>query len=150
MNMCSCYSSNWASQVVKNPPANAGDVTDAGSIPGLARSPGGGHCNPLQYSCLENPMDRGAWRATIHRVAQSWTRLKQPSTHTYTNHYNLLLKTLEVRWWWSQSNLSAHDATQNCTLTKKISLFSHSKKVKINQHFQKEPGKLKQSLWAVT
>ena len=46
--------------VVKNPPANAGDVKAAGSIPGLGRSPGGGHGNPLQYSCLENPMDRGA------------------------------------------------------------------------------------------
>ena len=63
----------WASQVapvVKNPPANAGDIV-AGSIPGLGRSPGGGHGNPLQYSYLENLMDRGAWRATVHRVAQS-------------------------------------------------------------------------------
>ena len=49
--------------VVKNPPANAGDVRDMGSIPGLRRSPGGGHGNPLQNSCLENPIDRGAWRA---------------------------------------------------------------------------------------
>ena len=47
--------------VVKNPPANAGDVRDMGSIPALGRSPGGGHGNPLQYSCLENPMDKGAW-----------------------------------------------------------------------------------------
>ena len=53
--------------VVKIPPANAGDV---GSIPGWGRSPGGGHGNPLQYSCLENPMDRGAWWATVHRVAK--------------------------------------------------------------------------------
>ena len=66
----------WASQVmlvVKNPPANAGDVRDVGSICGLGRSPGGGRGNPLQYSCLENPMDRGAWRATVHGVAMSWT-----------------------------------------------------------------------------
>ena len=62
--------------VVMNPPANAGDVRDTGSVPGLGRFPGGGHDNPLQYSCLENPMDRGAWWATVHRVAQSWTRLK--------------------------------------------------------------------------
>ena len=55
--------------VVKNPPANAGDVRDMGSIPGLGRSPGGQHGNPLQYSCLENPMDRRAWQATVHRVA---------------------------------------------------------------------------------
>ena len=57
---------------------------DMGSIPGLARSPGGGHGNPLQYSCLENPMGRGAWWATVHRVTQSWTRLKQLSMHAHT------------------------------------------------------------------
>ena len=63
----------WASQlalVVKNSPANAGDVGDAGLIPGSGRSPGGGHGNPLQYSCLENPMDRGAWWATVHGVKE--------------------------------------------------------------------------------
>ena len=58
--------------VVKNPPANAGD---SDLIPGSARSPGGRHGNPLQYSCLGNPIDRGAWRATVHRVAKSQTRL---------------------------------------------------------------------------
>jgi len=62
--------------VVKNPPANAGDIRDAGSIPGLGRSPGGGHGNLLQYSCLENPMDRGAWWAMVHRVARNRTGLK--------------------------------------------------------------------------
>ena len=73
----------WASQValvVKNLPANAGVVREAGFIPGSGRSPGGGHGNPLQYSCLENPMVRGAWWATIYRVVKSWTRLKQLST----------------------------------------------------------------------
>ena len=59
--------------VVKNLPANAGDLRDAGSIPGSERSPGGGHGHPLQYSCLENPMDRGAWQATFYRVAKTWT-----------------------------------------------------------------------------
>ena len=54
--------------VGKNPPA--GDIRDLGSIPGSGRSPGGGHGGPLQYSCLENPMDRGAWRATVHGVAE--------------------------------------------------------------------------------
>ena len=54
--------------MVKNLPANAGDIRDLGSIPGSGRSPGGGHGNPLQYSCLENSMDRGAWQATVHRV----------------------------------------------------------------------------------
>ena len=59
--------------MVKNTPANAGDIRDAGLIPGSERFPGGGQGNLLQYSCLENPMDRGAWRATDHRVAKSWT-----------------------------------------------------------------------------
>ena len=67
--------------MVKNPPANVGDIKDAGSIPGLGRSPGGGHGNPLQYSCLENPMDRGAWWVTAHGVTQSWIPMKQ-LTHT--------------------------------------------------------------------
>ena len=62
--------------VVKNPPANAGDIRDMRSIPGLGRSPGEGNGNPLRYSCLENPMDRGAWRAIVHVVAKSQTRLK--------------------------------------------------------------------------
>ena len=57
--------------MVKNPPASAGDVRDAGSVPGFGRSSGGGHGNPLQYSCLENPMDRGAWQATALGVAES-------------------------------------------------------------------------------
>ena len=75
-----------AALVVKNPLATAGDKRGMGSIPGLGRSPGGGHGNLLQYSCLKNPMDRGAsgggW-ATGHRVAQSWTQQKQRSTHTH-------------------------------------------------------------------
>ena len=57
--------------LVKNPPASAGDIRDIGSIPGLGRSSAGGHGNTLQYSCLENPVDRRAWRATVHRVAES-------------------------------------------------------------------------------
>ena len=59
--------------MVKNLPANAGDTRDVGSVSKLGRSPGGGHDNPLQYSCLENPMDRGAWWAIVHRVAKSQT-----------------------------------------------------------------------------
>ena len=57
--------------MVKNLPANEGDIRDAGWIPGLGRSPGGGHGNPLQYSCLKNPLDRGAWRATVRRVTKN-------------------------------------------------------------------------------
>ena len=66
--------------MVKNLPASAGDVRDAGSIPGLGRCPGGRNGNPLQYFCLENPMDRGALWATVHRVTKSRTRLKRLCT----------------------------------------------------------------------
>ena len=66
----------------KYPPANAGDTRDASSVPGLGRSLGGEHGNPLQYCCLENPSDRGAWWATIHRVTKSCTQLKRLSTYT--------------------------------------------------------------------
>ena len=62
---------------------NAGDIRDVGSVLGLDRSSGGRHGNPLQYSCLENPMDRRAWQAMVHRITRSWTRLKQLSTHWY-------------------------------------------------------------------
>ena len=68
--------------VVKNLPANTGDVRDADSIPRLGRSPGGGHGNRLQYSWLENAMDRRAWQATVHWVVKSWTQQKQLSMHT--------------------------------------------------------------------
>ena len=63
--------------VVRNPPANAGDARDAGLIPGLGRCLGEGHGNPLQYSCLENHLDRGAWWAIVLRVAKSGTQLKR-------------------------------------------------------------------------
>ena len=69
----------WAFQVVlvvKNLPSNAGDKRDASSIPGLGRPPGGGHGNPLQYSCLKNLVDRGASRVTVHRFLNSQTRLE--------------------------------------------------------------------------
>ena len=86
---CMCYLA-WSqailrasqlAQWVKNLPAMQEMQENVGSMPGLGRSPGGGHGNPLQYSCLENPMDRGAWQAAVHRVAQSWTRQKLLSTH---------------------------------------------------------------------
>ena len=58
---------------VKNMPANAGDLRDTGSIPGLGKSLVGGHGNPLQYSCPGNPMDRRVWRSTVHSIAKTWT-----------------------------------------------------------------------------
>ena len=67
--------------VIKSPPVNAGDIRDVGSIPGSGRSLRGGHGNLLQYPCLENPMDRGAWWATVLRVTKSQTQLKQLSMH---------------------------------------------------------------------
>ena len=79
LKMCSTFLLGVPSQValvVKNPCASAGDIRDLGSVPGSGRSPGRGHGNPLQYSCLENPMDRGAWQATVHGVTKSRTQLK--------------------------------------------------------------------------
>ena len=72
----SIFQARWASQValvVKNQPANTGDIREVGSILGSGRSPGGGHSNPFQYSCLENPMHSGAWRAAVHGVTKSRT-----------------------------------------------------------------------------
>ena len=68
-----CFQSSQIALVIKNAPVNAEDVRDVGSIPGLGRSPGGGHGSPLQYSCLENPMDRGAWWDAVHGATESWT-----------------------------------------------------------------------------
>ena len=79
--------------VVKSPPTNAGDLRDVGLIPGSGRSPGGAHGNPLQYSCLENPMGRGAWQATVHRVAKSGTQPKRLSMNTLLSdlHFVVLI-----------------------------------------------------------
>ena len=79
------FRASQIARVVKNPPTSAGDIREASSIPGSGRSPGGGHGDPLQYSCLENPMDRGACQATSHRVANHQTQMKQISTHTSTD-----------------------------------------------------------------
>ena len=77
--------SQWLSS--KESACNAGAKGDLGQIPGAERSPGGGHGNPLQYSCLENPMDRGGWQATVHRVTKCQTRLKRLSMHARTRIY---------------------------------------------------------------
>ena len=82
--------------VIKNPPANARDRRDLGSIPGLGSSPGGGPGNPLQYSCLEKSMDRGAWWAIIHRITQSQIQVKQLSTHA------CFIKGSKCLWTWEQ------------------------------------------------
>ena len=75
----------------KKLPVNAGVTGDAGSIPGSRRSPGGRHGNPLQYSYLGNPMDRGACQAIVHRVTKSWTQLKQLSMHAHRHTVKLIV-----------------------------------------------------------
>ena len=80
--VCSPLGAYQVVPVVKNLSANAGDKRDVGLIPGLGRSPGG-NGNPLQYFCLEDPMDRAAWRAMVLRVPKSWTQLKWFSTHAH-------------------------------------------------------------------
>ena len=89
------YGASQMALVINNPPANAGDLRDVGSIPKLRRSPGERHGNPLQCSCLENLVDRGAWRATVHRVAKSRTRLKWVSMHTFIRIADSLCCTVE-------------------------------------------------------
>ena len=91
--------------VVKNTPANAGDIRDADSIPGSGRSPGGQQDNPLHYCCLENPMDRGAWRTMVHRVAKSWTWLRWLSMHT---HMHTLCKERGSSWGTSTFKMKCH------------------------------------------
>ena len=91
------FTRNWGSfqvaPVVKDPPANAGDIRDSSLIAGLGRDPGGRHDNLLWYSCLENPMDGGAWWAVLHRVAKRQTWLKWLSMHArfsdWDNGYNV-------------------------------------------------------------
>ena len=92
--------------VVKNPPTNAVDIRDASLIPGSGRFPGGGPGNPLQYSCLENSMNRGAWWATVLRVAQSQTRLNWLSTFVYCCPNLKRLWHLEHLLVWDWSSLS--------------------------------------------
>ena len=89
--------------LVKNPPAKAGDIRDVGLIPGSGRSPGGRHGSPLQYSCLENLRDRGAWQAMVHRVTKTWAQLERFSTHDKHRFYGDLSphkhKHRLPRWW---------------------------------------------------
>ena len=89
-------STSWASlvaQLVKNPPASAGDT---GSIPGSERSPGEGNGNPLQYSCLGNPLDRGTWQSTGHGVAKSQRRLSDYTTNHYLDFLSLSFPTCRM------------------------------------------------------
>ena len=80
--------------MVKNPPANAEDATDVGSISGLGRSPRAGNGNPFQYSCLENSVDRGAWQATFYGVARKLDMTEHTHTHTHTQTHTHMHKVL--------------------------------------------------------
>ena len=138
---CSNMWVSWVVQVVKNLPANAGDVRDAGLIScqcrrhkrlaefscqcrrrkRWGRSPAGGHGNPLQYSCLENPMDRRVWQAMVHRVAKSQTRLKQLSKHTHSSMWDA-----KNRDWWPGpfSGTAKADRPESCR--SHLGNFSHN------------------------
>ena len=83
MHLCNSFGASQVALVIKNLPVNAGDLRDRGSSSGSGRAPGGGHGNPPQYSCLENPMNRGAWQTIVHRVAKSQTWLKRLSMNTW-------------------------------------------------------------------
>ena len=82
----------------KESASNAGNVRDMNLIPGLGRFPGEGHGNPLQYSCLENPLDRGAWWATVHRIAKSWTWPKWLSTHAQMDRFSSVAQSCVTLW----------------------------------------------------
>ena len=93
-NVLLLFSGVWRKEIdstcqATNPPANAGDTRDSGSIPGLGGYPGVGNGNLLQYSCLENSMDRGAWWATVHGVAKSWSQLRNWA-YTHKSEANIL------------------------------------------------------------
>ena len=113
--------------MVKKSPANEGDIRDAGLIPGLWRSPGGGHSNPLQCFHLENPMNRGAWQATVHSVPKSWTRLKQlcmlimDNNHIYIQPpkelVDVVSQSLSGVWLFATPWNAAHQATISFTIS---------------------------------
>ena len=97
--------SSQVTLVVKSRPGNAGDFRDAGLIPGLGRSPGGGNGNPVQYSCLESSMDGGARRAAVHRVTKSQTQLKRLSTHARGQKGPHQTMNLPAPWLWTSQTL---------------------------------------------
>ena len=110
------YRASEVALVVKNMPANAGDIRDASSVPGLERSSGGGHENPLQYSCLENHMDRGVWWATVHRITKSQTHWSDLTHRVYIiqeEDYNHTLRDSDGALGWAIINSVALSGATN-------------------------------------
>ena len=138
--------------VVKNLPASAGDIRDVGSIPGLRRFPGEGHGNPLQYSCLENPVDRGAWWAAVHGVAQSWTWLKQLSMHACIGEGNgnlLQYSCLENPVDRGAGQATVHGVAQSWTWLKWLSTHTYIENGNaaiLLKHLKREKGYFKASI----
>ena len=124
MDLQGCIRVSQVALVVKNLHANAGDIRDTGSVPGPGRAPEGGHGNPLQFSCLENPIDRGSWWAAVHRVAKSQTWLKQGSVHARAHthtiiHWEILAKVFKMDWFRPLKNLLMQSQWRHKWLDKK-------------------------------
>ena len=119
--------------MVKNLPANAGELGDVGSIPGSGRCPGGGNGNPLQYSCLQNPMDRGACWATVHSVAKSWTSLKRLGTYARLESACLLSSRSQVTNIVDLDSKSAQSKSKTHAVNNNNSKHLHSKALIICQ-----------------
>ena len=113
--------------MVKNPPANARDISDVGSIPGSGRSPGEGNGNPLHYSCLENSMARGACQASIvHGIAKSQTRLKQLSTHHARSNYSLITRSKKKKGNYNSGASNLRDANNDRIINTEMSIRSEN------------------------
>ena len=131
--------------VVKNPPANAGDLRVAGLILGLWRSPRGRHSNPLQYFHLENPMNKGAWKATVHSVPKSWTGLKQLWMHIMDNIHiyiqplkelvGVVIQSLSGVWLFTTPWTSAHQAPLSFTVSQSFLKLMSIESVMPSNHF---------------
>ena len=115
--------------VVKNLSVSAGDVRDGGSIPGLERYPGGEHGNPFQYSCLENPRDRGTWQAIVHRFTKSWTQLKQLSTQ-----HIVVVQLLSCVWYFATPWTAAHQTLLFSTISWSLLKFMSIRLVMLSNH----------------
>ena len=134
---------SWVAHWVKNPPTMQEMKADVGSVPKLRRSPAGGHGNRLQYSYLENPMERGAWRATVHRVAESRTQLKRMSTHTHTSQNSLHQKAISF---WHITKTRKGELLSNKARKNYLSSFPKSSKTLIS-HVNKRKWKELRSLF---